>query len=95
MVSERLARPASTAVFRVRADRGEEWAVDDGTIRKLILTLRGWSAMIVGELDGIFLLRAAVVIAACGRAHSRLRWRTAVLPGFGEMNGKKNSLLEP
>ena len=73
MVSERPARPARTAVFRVRVDRGEEWAVDDGTIRKLILMLRGWSAMIVGELDGIFLLRPAVVIAACGEADFRLR----------------------
>ena len=72
MVSARLARPASTAVYRVRVDRGEEWAVDDGTIRKLILMLRGWSAMIVGELDGIFLL-PAVVIAACGEADFRLR----------------------
>ena len=56
MVSERLARPARTAIFRVRADRVEEGAVDDGTIRKVISTLRGWSAMIVGEFDGIFLL---------------------------------------
>jgi hypothetical protein len=60
MLRERLARPARTALFRVRADRVGEWAVGDGTIWELISTFIGRSAMIVGELDGIFLLGAGV-----------------------------------
>jgi hypothetical protein len=54
MLRERLARPARTALFRVRVDRVGEWAVDDGTIGELISTFMGWSAMIVGELVGKF-----------------------------------------
>jgi hypothetical protein len=66
MLRERLARPARTALFRMWADRVGEWAVDDGTIGELISTFMGWSAMIVGELDGKFFWGRALAIAACG-----------------------------